>query len=635
MAGQLTIGVIGHVDHGKTSLVHALTGMETDRLAEERQRGLSIVPGFAWLNLNDTMVDLIDVPGHEDFVRMMVAGSSGIDAFMLVVDAGEGVKPQTREHLAIACALGVREGIAVLSKCDRVDAQDCTRADTELKQYLDAMGLEHVALVRASASGEPGVEAVLQALARIAHEAGKQKIQGQFHLPVDRVFTMAGHGTVVTGTVRGGELRLDDKLLLMPAGKPVQVRGLQCHGARVSEARRGQRLAINLRGVDLEDVRRGDVLALEGYVTATKQVDVAVRVFTDAAVIPRHAKRVRVLAGTAVVTGRMRVLDQAQLQAGEDALVQISLDDALAVAPRERVVLRSESPVASFAGGVILACDPPRHRRFDEQILSQLRTLSAEDANTRWQAELELAGRVGLDIDTTPGLSTMKGEQLAALCESLDAVIVHEQILIARNTLEKLKLATLQSLDSFHERDAQRRGITADALLETIEPACPSVLMQFLIRDLQVRGEVQVTDGLVHRPEHDPFRALQADERARLEEIETAVRDAWMQPPAPAEVAGSAQDRALLQLLREHGRVQVVQGESAGKQLLWHQAAIEWAVRALQSRYPQGESFTVSDARKALGSTRKYVLPLLVYLDQRGVTRRREANRELTGKPLR
>ncbi len=632
MSTQITVGVTGHVDHGKTALVRALTGMETDRLAEERERGLSIVPGFAWFAQDGVTVDLIDVPGHEDFIRNMVAGASGIDAIVLVVDAREGVMPQTREHLAIASLLGVQRGIAVLARCDRVGDTERAQSLAALRQWLADGPLPQAPLIMTSAETGEGLAALREALLALADTEAEVAGPGAFHLPVDRVFSLHGHGTVVTGTIRGGSVQAGDAMVLMPAGRPVQVRGLQSHGQPVDKAGRGARLAVNLRGVDTGQVARGDALAAPGALQATDTIDAALELLPEASGLPRHGGRVRLLAGTAEVIARVRVLDRDQLQAGAAALVQMHLDATLALAAGDRFILRSESPVTTIGGGRVLDCRPGRHRRRDPAVLSHLQALAGGSGDARWRALLEAAGNAGLPVADFVAAGTLDADTLARLRDSLDAVLINAEVLIGRATLRDIEAGVMAALAAFHAEAPTRRGLAPAALADRCGLDPTGSITAFVLQDLRIRSELRMQDGLVALAGHDPFAALPAAQRARLVAIESAVRDAWMKPPEPAAVlTGGQSDAALAGLLREHGRLVRMPGEQAGRELLWHGAAIEWAERALRRAYPPPAGFTVSQARQVLDSTRKYVLPLLNWFDARGRTRRKGDLRVFTG----
>jgi len=629
---QLTAGVLGHVDHGKTALVGALTGMQTDRLAEERERGLSIVLGYAWLGFEEGNVDLIDVPGHESFIRTMVAGATGIDAALLVVDAAEGVKPQTREHMAIAALLGVERGICVLSKVDRLAPAAREQAMAALRGYTAGTFLAAAPHLAVSAATGEGMAALREALhGELAASAPPAAGAGPFHMPLDRAFSLRGHGTIVTGTVRAGTLRRDDALVLMPAGRRVQIRALQCHGAEVPQAWRGQRLAVNLRGVEQEEVRRGDCLATDGALVVTDRADAELQVLADAPLLPRHGRHLRVLAGTSEHMARLRVLDRDQLAPGASALVQLRFDAPVALADRERFVVRTESPVHTFGGGCVLERRPGAHRRRDPAAIAHLQALASADPSVRWRAMLAAAGEAGIDL-AEASLPLRPGDaDWPALLEALDAVCLQERVLIGRPALEAMRERIAASLAAFHREEPARRGIQPAALARRCEMDGEGTVFAYLLQDLRVKGAVKIEDALVREATHDPFAALPAAERARLEALEQGIRDAWLQPPEAGEVlARGKADRRLLELLLEHGRVVLITAEDGERKLVWHEAAVAYAERLLRRQFPPPAGFTVSQARKTLGSTRKYVLPLLAHLDARGRTRRRGDQRRFT-----
>ncbi len=399
MAATLTIGVIGHVDHGKTALVRALTGIETDRLAEERRRGISIALGFAHLTLGGVVLDLIDMPGHERFLRTMIAGATGISAVMLVVAANEGVGPQTLEHAEIAALLGVRQAVIAVSKSDLAAPARVAEVGAAAAALVSRLGLAADPPVAVSSTRGTGLAPLRQALGGLAARAQPAADRGVCYLPIDRSFSVAGHGTVVTGTLRGGAIATGDELDL--AGRKVRMRGVQVRGTTVPVAAPGQRVAVNLRGVELAAARRGLALAAPGLLVASSWLTVELRA-ADAP-LPTGT-RARLLHGTAEAEATVRLLDRDVLEPGQSGPAQLRCTPRISVPAGERLILRQSSPPRVVGGGRVLDPEPPRLRRNDPPTLARVRTLARESPEAIVAAMLARAGSHGIAI-SVPGPS--------------------------------------------------------------------------------------------------------------------------------------------------------------------------------------------------------------------------------------
>ena len=361
---QVVMGTAGHIDHGKTQLIKTLTGIDTDRLKEEKERGITIDLGFAHLTYEDgTEVGVIDVPGHERFVRNMLAGVGGIDLVMLVIAADEGVMPQTREHLAICQLLRVKEGLVALTKADLVDEDWLELVSEDTREFLKGTFLEGKPIVPVSAKTGQGIDELKRVLQALVARVPPKQLEGKFRLPVDRVFTIRGFGTVVTGTLFSGTIRVEDRIEIYPKGIEAKIRGLQVHNASVPEAVAGQRTAINLQGIDKVELERGDVLGHPGEFAPTFMLDAVLQHLSDAPRPLRHRARVRLHVGTSEIMGRVILLDRDELAPGEEAYVQLRLEEPAIVLPRDRFVIRSYSPVQTIGGGMLLDAQPAKHRR--------------------------------------------------------------------------------------------------------------------------------------------------------------------------------------------------------------------------------------------------------------------------------
>jgi selenocysteine-specific elongation factor len=396
---QVVMGTAGHIDHGKTQLIKTLTGIDTDRLKEEKERGITIDLGFAHLRFaNDTEVGVIDVPGHERFVRNMLAGVGGIDLVMLVIAADEGVMPQTREHLAICQLLRIKDGLVALTKTDLVDEDWLGLVTEDTHAFLKGTFLEGKPIVPVSAKTGQGIDELKQVLQTLVADVPPKQLAGKFRLPIDRVFTIRGFGTVVTGTLFSGSIRVEDRVEIYPKGIEVKVRGLQVHNESVPEAIAGQRTAINLQGIEKVELERGDVLGRPGEFSPTFMLDAFLQHLPDAPRPLRHRARVRLHLGTSELMGRVILLDRDALAPGEEAYVQYRLEAPAIALPHDRYVIRSYSPVQTIGGGVLLDVQPAKHRRGAAGLGTHFQLLASGAPEAIIAHHLKQAGHAGLRV---------------------------------------------------------------------------------------------------------------------------------------------------------------------------------------------------------------------------------------------
>ncbi|MCR4963790.1 MAG: selenocysteine-specific translation elongation factor [Firmicutes bacterium] len=626
---HIVVGVAGHVDHGKTLLTAALTGVDTDRLPDEKRRGMTIVPGFAPLPVSDRLhLALIDVPGHERFVKNMLSGVGGIDMALLVVAADEGVMPQTLEHLHILELLGIDKGVAVISKIDGVDGERRAAARRQLEQTLAGTLLQNAPVIEASAYTGENILLVKEALAAVAMQTAAKSAAGFCRLPIDRVFSKTGFGTVVTGTLWMGRIREGQILQLTPGETLARVRGLQAYGKTVAEAAAGSRVAVNLAGVEVQDIPVGSWLAEPRTLRAASRLDAALSLLSDAAPL-KDQDRLWVHHGAGRVMGRIRLLDAAELQPGQSRFAQIQLAAPLCPVVGDRLILRRHSPAATVGGGAVLAVDPPRHKRFDGAVLRELTVKQKGDGPAmtgdllRRQAQplpaaavSRLCGMPPEEADAALALLTDRGKalRLPAGKETyyLDAQIAEEQ-----------KLHILQALDAYHRRYPLRAGMPAAELRQRFLAAYPPKAVGVLLQKwqdgafLQVKGSLVSVFGFHSRPSRQQREILKRltaiYERAGLspEPWEQVIKKI---PLSPAE-AGD-----YLQWLAEQGRL------CRCGDCWFSVAALERGEALLRRRFAE-EPFTLAQARDVLGVSRKYALLLLEYLDQRKITLRQQDSR--------
>lgn len=607
--------VIGHVDHGKTTLVAALTGTDTDRLPEEKRRGISIALGFAHLADGLTEVDLVDVPGHERFVRTMVAGASGLDFVLLAVAANEGVRPQTREHLAIAALLGVERLVLAVTKTDLVDATEAELAGLEAREIAEAAGLRCVARVDVSARNGRNVDALRRALLALAADLPPRPDEGLAFLPVDRVFSVAGHGTVATGTLRGGALAVGDALAILPVGGTARVRGLETQGRRVPRAAPGRRTAVNLRGVGREDVPPGSALAPPGLLAPSAWLGVELRAAGGAIAT---GDRLRLLIGTDEREARVRLLDRDVLEDGARGPAQLKLAAPIAVPARLRFVLRRASPPATVGGGTVIEPEGSRARRHDPRVLERFALRSTDDRTAILADAVARAGRAGLPLAALARLAGTGQAQAAAALAGAPVFVTRGAIAIDTGALEAVQAGLLVALRRAPD------GLPRETIARLLPSAGEAVLEEAIGR-LEATGRLRRTGALLAIPDAARERRRDAaDIAARAALAETWRRAGLAPPDPPAEPAARRVADALVRagvLVRTQDRVQK-------REILFHADAVADARRRL-APHLAAAGLTVGEAGALLGITRKFSVPLLEHLDAIGFTRREGDRRRL------
>ena len=611
--------VIGHVDHGKTALVRALTGMETDRLAEEKARGLSIALGFAHCEMAGGTLDLIDAPGHEDFIRTMVSGASGAQGAMLVVSAVEGIAAQTREHVQIARLLQVPVAVVAVTKVDLIPDATLPARLAEIADTLAAQGVTGAELVPCSATTAGGTDHLRQVLARRFNALPARAAPMGAFLPVDRAFTLAGRGTVVTGTLLGGALAVGAALTVQPSGAATVVRGLQARGAARERVAAGERVAVNLRGIALEDIARGDVICTGGQ-GATLCMDVWLTVSDTAPRPVKHMQDLRVLWGTAHEVATLRLMGGGQIAPGGAGLGQLRFKRPVVGFAGQAAVLRQLSPVATLAGAVILDPQATAVGAGDRGRLAVMQAAQQQDG-TALAAALCAQGR---------GVALWSDLVRLARCDATAALptgvvrLSPEHIALA-DDLVTVQTAVVAALQRFHADHPIKQG-AALSMLQRVTPL--RGLVPFAQAELFRGGEVVLRDGLVSLARHDPFAALAPQQLARLTEIEERMRAGGTSPPDVRQF-DAPDDADLIALMVAQGRLVSLANIALKQQVVFHEATIGQAQRSLAASFPPPTAFTTSAARTALGTTRKFIVPLLEHLDALGMTLRDGDTRQI------
>jgi len=600
--------------------VRALTGTDPDRLKEEKERGITIDLGFAHCELGDGVVaSFVDVPGHERFVRHMLAGAHGIDAVALVVAADESVMPQTREHFHICRLLGVPRGLVVLTKCDAADADSQAIAELEARELVAESFLETAPIVRVSARTGEGLPALREALLALARESPARPSDGLLRLPVDRVFSMKGFGTVVTGTLVAGELAEGEEIEALPSGRRARVRGLQVHGESVERAAAGTRTAVNLAG-EVEGLARGEVLARPGTLRATSMIDAQVSLLPGARPLADGA-RVRVHAASAEVLARVRLLGPESLEPGRSALAQLRLEGPAVAGRGDRLVLRSYSPADTIAGAVVVDPLPPRRRAADLAAVERLR--DAADLLAAADAMVAEAGACGIDAPRLAARLTVPLARLRAEIPASGSMVALGQdpvVVVSREALARLGEAGLAALEVFHRSNPLKAGMPREELRGRAFGDAPLVAFERVLADLAAAGRVRLLPDAVAAARHE-VRLSSGEEEARQLLLETAQAAGLSGVELPALAERSKRDSKVLERVARLLATERLLGR-VGEGLLVHRDHLEAVKLQVRDRWPAGSKIEVGAFKDLTGLSRKYVIPLLEYLDREKVTRR-------------
>lgn len=632
---DIIVGTAGHIDHGKTALVKALTGVDADRLPEEKQRGITIDIGFAELKLGELNVGFVDVPGHEKFVKNMLAGASGIDLVLLVIAADAGVMPQTREHYEICRLLEIKSGLVVLTKTDLVDAELLELVNLEVAELVENSFLEHAPVVEVSAKTGTGIEELKSKLKTLAEQTPARKNETIARLPVDRAFSIKGFGAVVTGTLVSGKIAETEELELLPINKKVRVRGLQTHGKSVKSACAGQRTAVNLGGIEHAEIERGMVLAESGVLRPTQIFDAEIEVLKDAKKNLKSRQRVRIHIGTIEALARVQVMNEmGEIERGVKDFVQLRLEIPIVCIPNERFIIRSYSPQITIAGGKVLENNAVRHRRREtENVVKYLQNLIDADAqNDRAKTVklyLEAAGEHGLSFNDLQAKTGWRGEILKrALAENIEkkAVIEAEKSFIARTPFENLKTRTLTEIESFHEKEPLAKGILRETLREKIFAHLPPEIFKSILESLQKNDKIATEKGIVRAAAHN--LELSSEETILREKLETIYRAAKLEAPKLEDallesIKGTKLNREharkIFQLLLNSGEIVKISEE-----FYFARNEIERLIEKLKA-FAETSADGLIDVPKfkdIAGISRKFAIPILEYFDREKITRR-------------
>ena len=620
------IGTAGHIDHGKTAFVKALTGTNTDRLKEERERGITIELGYAFLS---DRIAIIDVPGHERFIKNMVAGVATVDFACLVIAADDGIMPQTREHFDILRLLGVEDGMIVITKCALAEDDWIDLVEEEIREMIAGTFLDGGPIVRVDSLDGRGIDEARAAMTALAGKKKEKAPGAVFRLPIDRVFSMKGFGTVVTGSALSGAVAVEDRLELLPSGAQVRVRGIESQGDHLDAATAGMRLALNVPQVAVDEVSRGDVLATPGRIRPTFMLDVECRILESSPVALEQRQRVRVHTGTKEVMGRAVILDRERIEPGEEGLVQLRLEERTSAQRLDRYVIRRYSPQITIGGGRVLDANPSKHRkRHSEEVVG---TLTALGDSREEQVVMRILAKEKVltfeDLVTGTSLPADRVEDLVGLLNIEGQLIEIEargkRHLCGKPVYDAFLGQLTDALGAFHKKNPLRGGAKRGEILSRWKKELPDFLLRHFV-DLALSELAVRTTGRDLLALHSFEVQLTKKQRSALAKMEKALLDGSFKPP---DISALAADhlldekaaRQLMQVMVDQGSAINLEGK-----IYFHEQTVKRGVLMLREAFEKTPEMTMSDFRQLVDTTRKYSLPLLNYYDAAGITTRRD-----------
>jgi selenocysteine-specific elongation factor len=625
------VGTAGHIDHGKTTLVKALTGIDADRLDEEKRRGITIDLGFAHLELPGTdgapvRLGFIDVPGHERFVRNMLAGVGGIDIVLFVVAADEGIKPQTREHFDICRLLAVKRGITVLTKADAVDAETLAVVQAEVTDFLRGSFLDtdHAPIIPVSASTGAGLETLKSALVRLAAEVAPRDAAAFFRLPIDRVFVIKGHGTVVTGTLIAGSVQKEDEVEVFPRGERIRVRSVQVHDQTVEQAVAGQRTALNLAGVSKEELTRGMMLAAPGVFRATDRVDASVTLLGSARPLKDKA-RVHFHGYTAEMIAEVTLLGEKELTPGRTAFVQLRLAEPTLLLPGDRFILRQFSPVITIGGGVVADNAPLTSRAGVDARLAQLRALLEEGSQLGLMTRVSRRGVNGMTLSDAVAETGQSQAIITSLTTANGFLTRFEEVLITKSAVETVRRSITAVVEALQKADPLAPGVNAREISAKVR--VPQPVFDAVLKDLIASRVLEFQNEVVRKTGSGAM--LSPEDAAARQTIDSRFLSSGLTVPGLNEVlAALKMDRTRAQkivtlMLRDGTLVKL------GDDLVFHREALATLKERVRGQKARSPKIDVGAFKGLTGVSRKYAIPLLEWLDRERVTRRAGDAREI------
>jgi selenocysteine-specific elongation factor len=623
---EVILGTAGHVDHGKTSLIRALTGIDTDRLKEEKERGITIELGFAYLDLPcGHRLGIVDVPGHERFIKNMVAGASGMDLVAFIIAADEGIMPQTREHFEICRLLGIQRGLIVITKKDMVEPDWLALVIDDIRTFFAGSFLAEAPLLTVSSATGDGIEELRNTLDELVAASDFSDAYGPFRMPVDRVFSMKGFGTVITGTAISGRIKTGEDLMLYPSRKSGKIRGIQVHSKDTQEAEAGHRTAINLQGLEKDAIKRGDMAASVDSLQPSYLLDAHFFYLKSARKNYKNRTRVRIHLGTAEIMGRIVLLADEELEPDSDADVQILLEEQVGCWPGDRYVIRSYSPVHTIGGGMVLNGSPRKRKRFREENKEIFATYRENKPENLALLHIRESGYNGLTLDRLAVKMGVFGNRLKKILQqplsSRKIILIEQdkQRMVSTAVYEKLDMKLRSVLAAYHQQNPLKAGVPKEELRSLLYRRLDQRLFQFLLNDLQKKGEIVQDQALIRLPEHKV--SLKEDEQMLRRELETFYRQADLAPPTIKEVMANF-SKYPQQSLKEVLAI-LVQDDVLSKvteDLYFYKPAMENLKEELVALLVKDGEIDTPAFKELTGLSRKFSIPLLEYFDKTKVT---------------
>ncbi|MCH7855947.1 MAG: selenocysteine-specific translation elongation factor [Gemmatimonadetes bacterium] len=628
---RLILGTAGHIDHGKTALVKVLTGVDTDRLLEEKARGITIELGFADFTPKEGLrMGVVDVPGHEGFIRNMLAGATGMDLVLMVVAADEGMMPQTREHLEIVQLLGVEQMVVALTKSDLVEEEWLPLVEEEVREALRESPYSEAPVVATSTATGAGIEELKDRLVEVAEGAAERSSEDLTRLPIDRAFTVRGTGTVVTGTLWSGRLSIGDAVVLQPSGVHGRVRGLQVHGIQVNDAGAGERTAVALTGgeIDLDSAERGQVLVAEGAWGATGMLTAQLRVIQGTGWKVKQGQRVRVHLGTTEVMARVVMLEGSEVRPGDVGWVQLRLERPLLARTGDRFVIRSYSPVTTIGGGVVAEALPPKRKKLRPHEASELQAIIHGDSEAALGAALRLASWRGIAVDEVPIRTGLPPEEGRSATTALGEEGAREAggRVFDGSIVEAARTLMHEAVDAFHRDEPLRAGIAVELLRQTVPTHDEGRLADLLLSEAVASGSLEVRDSSVLRPGYEPV--VTERQQQVMDELLGVYRDAGLAAPSVSELPEALRGRddlwPLLKLLERRGQLVALENE-----LFLDADGFSATAERVATELAGATGLGPSDFRELIPVTRKHLIPILSHFDQIGLTIRGPDGRDV------
>lgn len=622
---QIILGTAGHIDHGKTSLIKALTGINTDRLKEEQLRGITIELGFASMDLpNGQHLGIVDVPGHEKFVKTMVAGATGIDMVVMVIAADEGIMPQTREHMEICMLLNIRHGLVVLTKMDMVDEEWLELVTEDVRSFATGSFLEDSPILPVSSTTGQGIPELIHALETLSASIPERSTTNLFRLPVDRVFTMKGFGTVITGTLISGMIRVGDPVMIYPSRVTSKVRGIQVHNAGVEQAVSGMRTAINFQGLEKASIDRGDVLSSPNALTSSFMVDVGLHYLKSNKKPIKNRTRIRFHTGTSEVLGNLILLDSEELSPGSTTAAQLRLDAPVAVVKDDRFVIRSYSPIRTIGGGSLLNPIPQKHKRFKPEVFSGLQNLIDLSPEEVLTYHAEEAGYQGISFSDLRIMTNTSDKKLDGVIQRLlsDKVLQmidrEQRVFIHRICFEHLFAEAGALLGAFHKTNPLKPGMPKEELKSRLPPQISPKLFTLMIQQMVKAGQVVQEENMIRLASHTVSLGLdQTDVRRKILD---AYQQNGLTPPyfkefCKTQSLDETKSKEVLHVLVDEGLIVRIKDD-----LYFHQEAIHMIKKKLVEFLNIHGDITTPQFKDMTGASRKFVIPIIEYFDARNVT---------------